>query len=57
MTTPRGRPLRRAEVRLLEDLAAQLGPAFRAVQLERELAERVHLLGRQGAGWPSPRSG
>jgi hypothetical protein len=49
VTTPRGRPLRRAEVRLLEDLAAQLGPAFRAVQLERELAERVHQLGRQGA--------
>ena len=48
VTTPRGRPLRRAEVRLLEDLAAQLGPAFRAVQLERELAERVHQLGRQG---------
>jgi signal transduction histidine kinase len=44
MTMPPGRQLRRTESRLLHDVAAQLGAAFRGVQLERELAERVRLL-------------
>jgi hypothetical protein len=47
MTMPPGRQLRRAESRLLHDAAAQLGAAFRGVQLERELAERVRLLDTQ----------
>jgi hypothetical protein len=47
MTMPRGRRLRRAESRLLHDVAAQLGAAFRGMQLERELAERVRLLDTQ----------
>lgn len=45
---PRGRALRRSERRLLTDFAAQLGTAFRAVGLERDLAARVEALGRQG---------
>jgi hypothetical protein len=47
VTMPRGRPLRRAEQRLLDDFAVQLGAAFRAARLEGELAARVSLLARR----------
>jgi hypothetical protein len=49
VTMRRGRPLRAAELRLLDDFATQLGAAFRAVQLEQELADRVELLRQQSA--------
>ena len=48
VSMPRGRPLRRSDRRLMDAFVAQLGAAYRAVQLERELAARVELLARKG---------
>jgi hypothetical protein len=49
LTMPPGRGLRRPERRLLEDIAAQAGLAFRNLRLEAELRARVDQVARQSA--------
>jgi signal transduction histidine kinase len=49
VTMPAGRGLRPAERRLLEDLTAQAGLAFRNLRLDAELGGKVKHLGRQSA--------
>jgi hypothetical protein len=46
VSMPKGRPLRVADKRLLDDLAAQTAVAFRNAATEAELAEHVAALGR-----------